>query len=347
MKILQIILVIISIYQVNTVSNIKAQTATDESNKHVVGARRCGFFSEFLGVLGHLLWCEASGKLPVVYWDKSFVYYEPEGWNNIQNAWEYYFEPVSEAKYEQNDYVDHRFKAPNGFFFPWKDFSEIETMRPIAFRLIEKYIKIKPFILDIVEDFYNKNMKNNIVVGIHLRGTNKGDEVTNTINPTDVIKKAQKYAYLGASTGKNVKYLIASDEQKLMDLAKKELSKYSDSTVNGEVINYEAERATGNKTNYYTFVGTQMENGFFAKRGLDVLVEVLLLSKCDYFVHTISNVSTAAICFNPNLIHYQFDGFAKIQELKAQKDLPKIESENTQNNKIKSNKNSNFKSKGK
>ena len=107
---------------------------------------------------------------------------------------------------------------------------------------------------------------------------------------------------------------MASDEQSLIDFAKKELNRKSKNAVLGEIIIYPAERSKGTETNYYTFVGTEKENGFFAKRGLDVLVEVLLFSQCSYFVHTRSNVSTAVIFFNPNLIHYQFDGFAKIQE---------------------------------
>ncbi len=307
--------------QINPFNNLQAQEISN--NKHVIGARRAGFFSEFLGVLGHLVWCEASGQQPVVFWDQKFVYYEPDGWHNTNNAWEYYFDPVSTATYNTNDIIDHRFKAPNDFFFPWYDFSDIEIVRPLAHHIIEKYIRIKPFVLDIVDDFYNKNMKNCIVVGIHLRGTNKGEDGQKPINHLEVIKKAQKYAYLGASTGKHVKYLIASDEQKLMDIARKELCKDSPNAVCGEVISYPAERSKGKETNYYTFVGTKQENGFFAKRGLDVLVEVLLLSRCDYFVHTLSNVSTAVIFFNPNLIHYQFDGFAKISDVKLQPKLAK------------------------
>lgn len=37
--------------------------------------------------------------------------------------------------------------------------------------------------------------------------------------------------------------------------------------------------------------------------GEDVLVETMLLSRCNHFVHTISNVSTAALFFNPDLEH--------------------------------------------
>jgi hypothetical protein len=324
MKSLKILLLSVwLIPQVNTFNNLQAQDLSNQ--KHVIGARGAGFFSEFLSVLGHLVWCEAAEKQPVVFWGKPFLYYEPEGWNNTKNAWEYYFDPVSTATYDSiNDIVDYRFKAPNSFFFPWCDFSEIEMMRPIAYHVIEKYIKIKPFILEVVDDFYNKNMKNCIVVGIHLRGTNKGDEANTTVHPSEIIKKAQKYAYRGVASGKNVKYLIASDEQILMDFAQSELRKDHPNVVNGDVISFSAERSKGKETNYYTFVGTKKENGFFAKRGLDVLIEVLLLSRCDYFVHTRSNVSTAVIFFNPNLIHSQFDGFAKIDEVKAKAKPTKV-----------------------
>ncbi len=321
------------IAQINSITNLYAQE--ESSNKHVIGARQCGFFSEFLRVLAHLVWCETSGKQPVVYWDRPFLYYEPEGWNNTKNAWEYYFEPVSTASYSPNDKIDRVFRAPNEFFFPWRDFSEIEMMRPLAHHIIEKYIKIKPFILDIVDDFYNKHMKNCITVGIHVRGTNKGTEVKNIINPADIVKKAQKYAYIGTSTGKKVKYLIASDDQRLFDFVQAELCKNigenPDDVILGEIISYPAERAKGSGTNYGWFADMPpQKNGFFAQRGLDVLVEVLLLSRCDYFVHAVSNVSTAVIFFNPNLIHYQFDGFAKINEEKHSKKPAKKSTKNRQ-----------------
>jgi hypothetical protein len=314
MRSLKVLLVSIwFIIQAASFSNLHAQNLPNQ--KHVIGANPHGFFSNFLVTLGHLLWCDVNGQQPVVFWDKRFLYFEPEGWNNTQNAWEYYFDPVSSETYNLNDIIDYNGKAPNGFFFPWKeDFSEIEMLRSSANYIIKKYIKIKSFILETVNDFYDKNMKNYIVVGIHLRGSDKKSEAPTGINPLDIIKKAQKYAYLGASTGKTIKYLIASDEQGLIDFAQAELRKDTYASIPGEILIYPTDRAQGNKTNHLTFVGTKKENGFFAKRGLDVLIEVLLLSRCSYFVHTMSNVSTAVIFFNPNLIHYQFDGFAKLNE---------------------------------
>jgi hypothetical protein len=37
------------------------------------------------------------------------------------------------------------------------------------------------------------------------------------------------------------------------------------------------------------------------------LIEVLLLSKCDLFLHTCSNVSSAVLLFNPELKHLLFE----------------------------------------
>src|ERR1039458_7053638 len=55
-----------------------------------------GFFSNFLGVIGHLLIADRLGYTPIVDMLNYKTYYnQPEGIDGLHNEWEYYFEQPS------------------------------------------------------------------------------------------------------------------------------------------------------------------------------------------------------------------------------------------------------------
>ena len=95
--------------------------------KLVCGCNGYGFFAEFLWTLNYLDFCLAKDLTPVVYWDGRFAYHSNEGYNGNTNAWEYYFEPVSFAQYEEGDYIHLPYQRANHLGIPsifW-DYHEI------------------------------------------------------------------------------------------------------------------------------------------------------------------------------------------------------------------------------
>lgn len=276
------------------------------NHRHIIGSQGQGFFAEFIGVLQNISWCERKGKQPVAYWDEKSKYHEAGGFNGVDNAWEYYFEPVSGARYKHGDKIYRKYQEPDGRRIPYDNSGYIENSRVAMNSIIMRYIKIKPYVLDEVNDFYNKNMKNGIIIGIHLRGTDKVSEAS-PIKPMSAINKAKEFAELAKKLApeKTVKFLVASDDQRLIDFAKKNLPEI--------VINYEASsRSVNGKPPHFAYEGIQKPKGFFACLGRDVLVEALLLAQCDFFVHTRSNVATGVLFFNSDLQHFLFDGYAKL-----------------------------------
>ena len=102
--------------------------------------------------------------------------------------------------------------------------------------------------------------------------------------PVEVIlDEANKYA------DGNTQFFVASNNQALTQLAR--------DILKGPVINYDAVTAVG------IVDITPWREKLHPRAGEDVLIEVLLLSKCDFFIHTISQVSTAVLYFNPTLQH--------------------------------------------
>lgn len=311
--------------------------AKDEINskaiyaKAVRGCKQWGFFAEFLGVLNHLDWCLKTNQVPVVYWGAQSAYYSPNGYHGRTNAWEYYFEPVSNLKYEDGDkiysnerwyysdfstiwhyvqYVDnlYRLSIESGitlihlpghdytdpFFdierdgrdgFPIKEYQrhlyDKEFRKYVKNRLIDPFIKLQPWVQEKINSFWTSKMKGKKVVGIHLRGKFLGRE-TIPVPASDILNEAKKYVQQG--------YLCfaATDQKPLLEEAKKVLGK--------NLIYYEVYRANQTTSPY-------MPQQLAPTNGEDVLIETLLLSKCDYFIHTLSQVSTAVLYFNPSLNH--------------------------------------------
>jgi hypothetical protein len=252
------------------------------NDKHVIGCHsKAGLFSLFLSVLNDLTWCERNGKIPVVYWKSSHcVYYQKKKYNGAKNPWEYYFLPVSNLSYNKRDKINNQCAAPDGStIFPSGPIWLLtQTQRMwVNEALIEKYIKLHPSIQQKINDFYQTHFEGKKTVGIHLRGTDKFTEE----KPVPILKIFEE-----ANRHKNCQYFIATDEEKLLKTAIK--------TLHGKVIYHSSTRSTNGQP-------VHLRKTNRAKLGEEVLIEAYLLSNCDYFIHTVSNVSTAVLLLNPEL----------------------------------------------
>ncbi len=238
-----------------------------EIQKYVIGNHGAGFFSCFNCTLNHLICCEENNKTPIVYWGENSQYYDPSGYNGSTNVWEYYFEPVSNLAYTEQDIIHFEPYPIAGFtIYSW---TMNITDRLRVNQIIRKYVKIKTTIQKKIDDFYDKHMKGRRTIGIHLRGTDKYYEEPPV--PLDsIIDKANELA------DANTQFYIASDDQRLFDRAKKKLR--------GLVINY---TVTRNSTDEYGWPGKHPQKALL---GEEVLIEANLLSKCHIFLHTLSNV---------------------------------------------------------
>lgn len=262
---------------------ILAVNITCDVNKFVIGCRPAGFFSNFLGTLINIRWAQKNNKIPVAYCKWHSPYYQAEGYNGATNVWEYYFEPISKLSFNNDDNVYWQYSSIDGFEIPSLDpISYNKRFRKIFNSIIKKYIRIKPNIKKKIDSFYKKNMQGKKNIGIHLRGTDKYTEVV-PVDPTVILDKANK---LAKKLDSNCQFFIATDEENLLNLAKKNLK--------GKVIFCNSHRSQNGSPVWDVFNER-------AILGEEILIESQLLSKCDYFIHTISNVSMAVCYFNPNI----------------------------------------------
>lgn len=254
-------------------------TSISSDIKYVLGARDAGLFSNFLGVLNLLVWCKKNNKFLVVYWNRSSPYYIPQGYNGSFNVWEYYFEPVSDLFYENNDPIHCEYTAPDGFAINAHSKLSKEFRNYIYNEAIEPYIRLKSNINKKINDFYIKHMQGRHTIGIHLRGTDKYIEIPQ-VSPEMILQKAKQEALSDSQ------FFVATDENSLLELAKK--------TLPGKIIYYDAHRSIDGKSLH----GSTTDK---AQLGEEVLIEVMLLSHCNKLIHTYSNVSAAVLFFNPEI----------------------------------------------
>jgi len=130
--------------------------------KFVIGnCPKEGFFSSYCSALNSIMWAEKNGKVPVMHWDASFCHYQKEGWRGSLQPWEYYFEPVSDLAFEPTDPVYRVYGAPDDFNLPMifvRDQAKFEELRDDAKKAIDKYIQVRPEILEKADLCFREHM---------------------------------------------------------------------------------------------------------------------------------------------------------------------------------------------
>lgn len=275
---------------------VPGQIFAAESLKFVIGPfSKSGLFAIFFAAVNNIVWAKKNGKVPVVYWSDDTLYFQEGGYHGQQNVWEYYFEPVSDLTYEVGDTVYREYNAPHNVAIPpgWnmaygqETYGQTfhESLKWQWHEAIMSNIRIKPWISEKVEKFYRERMEGKVIIGIHLRGTDKRFEVRQ-VPPQAIIERARQ---LAVSMGTQPYFFVATDEERLLELAKKKLGA-------DRVIAYDSLRSQNGEPLHWL---NQNNNG---EHGAQVLIETLLIAYyCDYFIHTASNVATAVMLFNPKL----------------------------------------------
>ena len=249
----------------------------DPRYSYVLDSRWAGMFSIWYDVLTLLYFYEAGliRGLEVNLNHKHGVYLDPR---HGTNWWEYYCEPIRigsnlNEKYTMGDPTGNSGKNLN-----W-------ITRHEAKKLIDKYIHIKPYILEKVEQFRNEFFLGNYVIAIHFRGTDKiswGE--ARYISYDEVVDQVEKVIKENASG--QYKLFVATDDQNFLNFM---IQKYGN-----RLLFTDARRST-NKQAVHTVKTAPY------KQGLEAIIDMLLLSGGDYLIKTSSNLSDFSALMNPDI----------------------------------------------
>jgi hypothetical protein len=232
-----------------------------------------GMFSLFSTVLGFLDFYEEKGCAIAVDFEKKGVYYEKK---KGANWWTYYFEPISLGS--RGDRVVEVSDEQQSSF---ADKTMTQMSREEAHRLIEKYITIKKPLQKKIEAFVKKHFKDQFVIGIHYRGTDKITEA-----PRVEYEEVYRAIDQAIGTRKKYKLFVATDEQGFLEAISKRYK--------GKVVCLDAIRSTSGKA-----IHASRKNSY--RKGEEALLDCVLLSKTNVLIRTASNLSACSAFFNPTL----------------------------------------------
>jgi len=236
-----------------------------------------GMFSTFNDVLS-ALYCYEKGYYNFLEVDfkKGGVYYDPMVG---PNWWNYYAQPIS-----LGDAKKTKVKKVNGFQLPYMlpRRKICNYPRKKAHSLIQKYIHIKPHILEKIDQFTQLELDGLFVFGIHYRGTDKVSEAPR-ISYEEVLVPLERE--IRKLRGADYKIFVATDEALFLEFI---LSKYPN------VCYYEQVKRSYDNTPLH--LGKQTPY----KSGEEALIDCILLSKADVLIRTASSLSLWSTYFNPS-----------------------------------------------
>jgi hypothetical protein len=289
--------------------------------------RDAGFFSVFNFLIGTI----SAGEKTYPYWNKEellklhknnehFAY-----WTDKPNCWFDYFEPISYFSGDQSHILGHyiaypRYSGENcdkKFRIP-KDTAELMRTNPKEFdkwrkdthEFYKNIIKFKPEITDVVEDFWSSSFKSDEnIIGVHYR------------HPSHFVESGKIYLtqYFDIIDSiieefPDTKIFLASDSQfgiysfieKYPDKVK--YFKDIDRLTMAEFLEWSFSLAEG-KADHVGFVngkGFELHHKRVNVKNnkqmtIDLLKEVLCLSKCNQLVNTVSNIPLAISYINPEI----------------------------------------------
>jgi len=287
----------------------------------VINHSYAGFFAYVNFAINQIIQCEKHGLIPVVYFGPD----SQDGRNAFidlrrgDNMWDYYFEPVAGITHQElmsrmvdpddslssddvitltpDELWDIHCRTPESVFpYPHSMHRDsfdggtawYDDQRERGRRVCDAYVRVKPHINEIVDQFVAANFGDGPVLGVHLRGSDKGTadgsvSLMRIVPPREYFPRVDAYLKSNAQA----RIFAASDQAQYIQALK---SRYGE-----RVISYDALRTYGMKNPF------DKDDGEGYRKGEDVLVDCLLLSRCDHLLKCTSAVGEFAMYFNPQL----------------------------------------------
>jgi hypothetical protein len=239
-----------------------------------IKGHEAGFFSNMFLVLGALInYDENNYSGIIIDFDKGLYYDKNRG----TNWFEYYFEPIKIKNNCYNcDYIDNNIR--------YVDISEYNTREKNNY-IINKYLRLKYYVKDIINNFKEKNFKNYFIIGIHYRGTDK-------IQEAPILPYEEYLNKIKEKTNKidNYKIFIASDDINFFNFMFKHFS--------DKIVYYNIPNTKDNKPMHLN-----SDDPF--NTGLTAIVDAYLLAHTNYLIRSSSNLSLFSTFVNKNLEVYE------------------------------------------
>lgn len=266
-----------------------------------------GFFSNYVCIMGHIVFARRFGYIPVVDM-KNYptLYSEDEPVEGIDNAWNYYFQNADGVTLEEA-YRSGRYVLCNGKYMEkysdkyvmgkWR----FPTEKTIRFYTpyIDKYMRLREALKDEFDaDWATQVGENDVVLGIHIRGTDMKNRLGHP-TPAPLEAYLEKTYQLLKEHPDITKIFLATDENNIKELYEKEFQDSRWQLFMNEAFRV-WDRGEKKKTGVHE---TKLEHPRkFHKylMGKEVLKDVWFLNKSDYLICGHDNVANVVVLWNRN-----------------------------------------------
>lgn len=239
-----------------------------------------GLFSLLSSVVCYLDFAERNSLIPVVDFENyKTIYNEKSSIKNTRNSFEYYFNPVS--SYSLDDVYGSGNFLISGRGFP-KGYDYTIANIPGLISVFDKYIRLRKEISDEIDSFVSEKFSAP-VLGVHYRGREMRTAPAHWYPPSS---KQMIYAIEDSMKRFDYKKIFVSSEDEA-------LIRIIDNAFPGIVFyNENYYRSSGNAYKEYP------RDNHFYRLGLEVLMDMFSLSKCDSLISCSSNVAWFARFIN-------------------------------------------------
>lgn len=237
------------------------------------GADVSGLFSEFAAVVGFLDHYDRHQQqyagVRVAFTDG--LYYEPA---RGPNWWAYYFAPLSIGDGRERT-VDPHYHDHCAYLV------EQSLPRARGASLVQHYVALQPAVRDMVDSYVAQHWTGH-VVGVHYRGTDKFEDA-----PRMTYEHVADCVRTAAKGRDDARVFVATDEAAFVEYMTREF---------GDRVRF---RQMFRSTDGRPIDVVNADSNY--QKGLDAVLDCLLLSRTHTLIRTASNLSLCSTLFNPHL----------------------------------------------
>lgn len=280
-------------------------------------------------VIANIPRAQKEGRIPIVFFGHRCCYWTEGRYQQADNVWEYYFEPlhknypsscipksVVEAIRDRfpdpesigylcdnvvvtNNYGDHSSLKEMALAIPFKKHDPSLQLRIIAGNIVSEYIRPRDYIEHKVAEFVASRFQNRHVVGIHLRGTDSN------YDPRWHLRvRANTQWFIDAIEGYILKqpdaiFFLATDEQPAVDVL---LAKFPDRIITYDSIRHAKGNAVGAGPEGNIMPAyIASDSRIAAKNGEEAVIESQILRHCCHLIHNNSSLARFVLICEPKL----------------------------------------------
>ena len=278
--------------------NVSAMVQSLVPKTLIVVPHNAGFFSNFNKVMNHLVCSLHRYGVKAIEVDWSikkgrnfdFFFY---GTHKDGNIWEHFFDQPSFPPYayvmrkKTSRYRDYSITGRSAYNL----YKSGAGWRQQYHSVFKKYIRIKPHIMQKVEQIYSRHLAGKYCIGVQIRNeAHKREQPDGQMPPLEHYMA--EVTHIISSKKEEVKIFLATDVEEY-------ITRFKD--VFGEKVftQTDVSRLQESPRNPEERIGYLYDPDL--KLAEDVLNDCLLLAKCDVLIHRVSNVATAVGYINPSI----------------------------------------------